>query len=727
MGVSTACGKGEDSQTKGNPTVASNDGHKTPPTTDPKPPQAKPRGPEHAVYSLVDNRLSAHVQRAGGIVLVGGSAGFVKYLRYGKSKLPWKIQQTRDGEKVAVMGGKTSGLNIPLTAAQAKGTPTLRMRVHNGNGRALTVRVNGQQKKEITKQMTAGWSTVEIEMPDGLLREGENHVLIFTGKGEPMALSWLQLGGQPYATAGENARAPAFYDSARKGLVVSEGGGVTFYVMTPEKGIVTGDIVDSSCPGIEVKATAQNGQSVTGQLVGTGAGVSLSKLAGQPIRLELTGAKGCSTAALANAALVVPGKAAEVKRGKAPKYVVFWIMDSLRADRVSAFNPKARAKAPNYEKLAKTGATFLQAYVQGNESRVSHASMWSSLYPVKHNMISPKAKLAAKWTTIDEVAKKAGLYTSGVSANGYVAKKWGFGSSWNKYSNHIHEKKGLKGKDVYEAAMATVEGKTDPYFLYLGTIDTHVSWRPKKPWIDELHPEPYKGRFAKRFSGEDAEKKLKLSDAEIKWVRALYDSNVSYQDELLGRLLTELENRGIADETMIIITADHGDEQWEHDRVGHGASLRETLVHVPLLVHYPPLLPGGNVREGAEVVDILPTVADALGQPIDAEWQGQSLIPVAHGVGAGYPRMSMASQYERAHVARMGEWKLRASGGAKPDLYNVAKDPFEKKNLVGKNHIARRFLADPLWLLRAFNKDWRKSEYGNAANVTAAFPAKFGE
>src|SRR5262249_57904458 len=120
-----------------------------------------------------------------------------------------------------------------------------------------------------------------------------------------------------------------------------------------------------------------------------------------------------------------------------------------------------------------------------------------------------------------------------------------------------------------------------------------------------------------------------LSEKEHDHVRALYDSNVSYQDDLVGKLIDKLTAWGVYDKTMLIITADHGDELWEDGRVGHGASERETLVHVPLLIHYPPMFPAAKLVEGVEGIDIVPTIADALGVAADPEWPGAAPRPVA--------------------------------------------------------------------------------------------------
>jgi arylsulfatase A-like enzyme len=685
------------------------------------PKRAAARGPERVAYSLADNRLAAHVQRNGGLVVVHGSVGIDKYARFGKGGSSWKREEA-EGKKVGTWNeGPIARLVVPLTAAQVAGTPKVWLRAHNGEQRIVELRFNGTK---VNATLPAGWATTEVTAPAGSLTEGENEVVVYLGKGGPTKFEWLQVGGT--AAADE---APKVHDGATGSLVLADGGGLAWYVLLPDKALVTADLADGSCK-IAVKATGEDGKAIDGTLEGLGSAVDLAALGGKAARLELT-ASGCAQAQLANAALVVPGAApAAAARGAAPKYIVMFIMDSLRADRVKPFNPKARPDAPTWEELAKTSALFLQNYVQGNESRVSHASIWSSLYSINHGLtVSNEINIEKKWTTVDEVAKSAKLYTAGVSANGFVDPvKRNSGEKWDHFSNHIHKQIGLTGKDILDAGIKVVEGKKDPWFLYLGTIDTHVSWRAKEPWISQ-YDGGYKGRFEKVFSGDDANKakKLGITDAEKKHVRALYDSNVSYQDDLLKQLLAKLAEWGIADETMIIITGDHGDEQWEKGRVGHGGSVYDALVHVPLLIHYPPMVPAGVYAPGTEVIDIVPTIADALGVKADDRWQGQSLIPLANGVNADYARMSVSTPSMGMLGARIGKWKMVASGGGAVEVYDVAADPEETKDLAGKAHIGTRLVADALWQLRGHNAEWKKSVWGNPANVTAEYAKALGE
>lgn len=692
-----------------------------PPATPPA--KAAARGPERAVYSLVDNRLSAHLTRAGGLLIPAGSAGFAKYIRFGNlmkgGKKAWELRQTEGEVKVARMTGKTASVFVPLTPQQAARN-VVRMRVFSKGDGALSLKVN--DNKDINGKLVSGWSTLELTVPAGQLKEGENSLSMFAKPSEA-SVAWIQVGGSaPVADDGS----VQFYDPGQKALILPKDSTLTWYVMVPDKAKLTGDLTDGSCQ-VNVLAMAEDGSTAEGKLTGTGSAVDLGALAGKAVRLDLDGAA-CAKTALANASLVVPGAAVAAKRGAPPKFVVYVVMDSLRADRVRPFNPKARPETPNFEKLAESSTLFLSNYVQGNESQVSHAAMWTSMYLAKHKAIEMRDVLPDKYVTIDEVAKKSGKFTAGASANGYIRPKRGYGASWDKYINHIESSLGLKGADVMEKGLGFVTPKKDqPWFLYLGLIDTHVTWRAKQPWMDK-YDGGYKGRFQTEYGddGPNGSNGKDLTDREKDHVRALYDSNVSYQDELLGQLIAKLESWGIWDQTMLIVTADHGDEQWEDGRVGHGGSSRETLVHVPLLIHYPAMFPAAKITEGTEGIDIVPTLADALGVPTDPEWQGMSLFGLSNG-GGGYPLMSFSSRYELGHAARIDHWKAHLMATGAPRIYDLAKDKGEKTDLWGKAPIGTRLLLDPAWILRTWNVEWKKSQWGNAAAVSNRFAADLGE
>jgi len=115
-----------------------------------------------------------------------------------------------------------------------------------------------------------------------------------------------------------------------------------------------------------------------------------------------------------------------------------------------------------------------------------------------------------------------------------------------------------------------------------------------------------------------------------------------------------------------------------------------------------------------------------LGVATDPEWQGASLLPLAHGAGE-YPLLAMSSAYENSHAGRIGHWKLQLKGGGTPRLWNLAKDPEERKDVWGTAHIGARLLLDPMWLLRGWNVEWKKSQWGNAATVSSRFASDLGE
>jgi hypothetical protein len=307
-------------------------------------PAAVPRGPERPVFSLVDNRLLMHVERGGGLVALPGSAGFAKYMKFGKpnpAKPQWKVKQTKDDRAVG-LAEAYAAIMVPLTAEQAA-AKVVHVRIHVAAPRRVTVMVNGKQAQNT--ELAAGWQTLSATIPDGMLRAGENDLQLALGKGEPAAVEWIQFGG---AAPGE---APIVtYDAAARALLLAEGTALVYYVMIPKDGRLVGDVA-APC-SVAVEARAAEGAPVTGQLAGAGSAVELGALAGKVARLRLSPAAGCPQARLTGAALAVPGAAPTVQKPKKPRHVVFWIMDSLRADRVKPFFPAARPEVPTFTALA---------------------------------------------------------------------------------------------------------------------------------------------------------------------------------------------------------------------------------------------------------------------------------------------------------------------------------------------------------------------------------------
>ena len=665
----------------------------------------------HPVFDLVANRTLAHVERDGALSIAAGSPGFARYVHFSRPLPTWKLRQTEDGKRVA-LAQTQAVLEVPLERAQAEaGVVTLALK----SPVRQTVRASARGKSSPAVPLAEGWQTVEVRLPAGALADGENKItLAFANSGRfgehkaSAAVEWIDIGPASHAGA-----PPAVFDG--NALAIPKGDALAWYVMVPSGGAL---VAHAEGCTVKVDAVAHGGAHAGGTLV-SDTPLDLSSLADKVARLRLSADGG--SCAIKSAALTTAGDAPTVQHAPAPQNVVFWMTDDTRSDKFRLYNPKTRVETPIVDAFAKRATSFRVAYVQGNESRVSHASLWTSLYPLNHHFISEKAKLDPKFVTLPEAVKPTGRETIGLMGNGFIDAFWGFGQGWDLIKNHIHEGGGLKAEDfVVEAKQMLQKFAARPFFMYLGTIDAHVSWRAHSPWIAKYDPEPYAGPFVKACLDPQLDKivagKLPLNERDKTRIVALYDSDVSYNDQQFGRLL-DLVN---ADDTMVIFTADHGEELWDHGKIGHGQSLREELVHVPLLISYPPLFPPGkSVSEGVEIIDLLPTIVDALGGKLPADAQGESLVGLAQGEGAGYPRPAVASQYELAHTMRLGRWKLSVFGSGEVRLFDAATDAAESKELSAERPLEKRFITDAMGVWMAYQSQWKKSRWGVASNEKA--------
>ena len=690
----------------------------------------------HPVFDLYANRTLAHIEQRDGLIIAAGAPGFARYQHFGRPTAGWKLRAEVEGRRVA-LPQTSAKLGIPLTPTQAR-SQSVWLALKSPSRSSIKITVGGKASQPVA--LAPGWQVVQVQLPAEALQPGENNLtLTFAQSGSfatadgatvkaAAAVQWLQIGGTA-PPSGAGAEPPKLSDGNK--LLLPGGGALYYYVQVPQGGALR---LKGEGGGCQVKVTLDGpGSATKGQpmdLALDGTALPLSA-AGEIRRLGLHATGSCARVALTEAQLLGSGAAPVVHRDQRPRNVIFWLSDDTRADKYKLWNKSSRVETPVLDAFSQTATRFAIAYAQGNESRVSHASLFTGLYPAQHHFINDKAVLSDSFVIMPEAVKPAGLYTIGHIANGYITKRWGFGDGWDLLKNHIHEGGGLKSQDLVADARSFLTkgpGKTKPFFLYLGVIDAHVSWRAYEPWISKYDPKPYSGPFVKGCMDPQLDKivagQLQITARDRERVIALYDSDISYSDHQFGQLLELLKKTGHDGDTMIIFASDHGEEFWDHGRVGHGQSLRQELIHVPMWIYYPPLFPAGKVvQEGAELIDLLPTLTDALGVATPKEVQGESLLPLAQGQGAGYPRPAIASQYELAHTMRLGRYKLWVGGSGQIKLYDGQEDPGEQKELTAEQPIAYRFIADAMGLWMAYQSQWKKSRWGVASNHTPELPA----
>ena len=677
----------------------------------------------HPVFSLVDNRPLAHAQRRGGLYIEAGAPGMAKYVHFSRPTPSWKLRVVEEQKRVALPQAVAT-IEVPLTKAQADGKVIYIFL--KAPASSVKATVDGKLTSKLV-MLKAGWQLATIPMPDGALHAGENSIRFnfanygtYAGQKAAAAVEAIQIGGD--APTAADARAPG------DRLALADNTGYAWFGYVPTGGALS--VKASGSCKLHARVAPGEGAAVEGDLALDGTPLDLGSLAGKFARIDLAASGGACNVNQAD--ILTEGDAPTRIKAPPPKNVIFWLTDDTRADKYKFYNPHSRVATPVFDELMKRSSTFRVAYTQGNESKSSHASIWTSTWPGVHKCFTEKAKLDPSFVTMAEAIKPSGRYVAGVMGNGYIDKFWGFADGWDFLRNNIHDlpSHGLSADALLadgKIVMNAQKGK--PFFLYIGTIDSHVSWRAHEPWLSRYDTTPgaFNPEFTKACTDPTEEKivlgKLHITERDKARITALYDSDISYNDAVLGKLIDDLKARGILDETMIVMTSDHGEELWDHGKLGHGGTIREELVHVPFIISYPPLFPAKVVEEGIDVMDALPTILDALGVPIPDSMQGESVLPLAEGIGAGYPRPAIASQYELAHTMRLGKYKLWVGGSGDVHLWDAANDAKEDKDLVNSRPVEKRALTDAMGLWMANRNQWKKRKWGVASNLSPGFAA----
>jgi len=438
-------------------------------------------------------------------------------------------------------------------------------------------------------------------------------------------------------------------------------------------------------------------------LASRGRGCSFGDLRGDGFRRRSVARVG---SAFAVAALLLAGCGSEAPR--APNVLLVTI-DTLRADRLSSYG-YARQTSPFLDELAAAGIRFDRAYATASWTAPSVASLMTSLEPsvhgIEHGFIDDDVivkqevipESVALWP---ELLREAGYRTYGVTANTHLYGHFGFAQGFDRYEC-VGFLDATKVIAVVDKWRGEIVGGDDPWFLWVHLLDPHGRYRPRKPWIQEYFPHfrplwmPIRNVFVpENYKQFGVTRGTRVFDL----VNALYDSEIAYTDRAIRSIA---EKVGLAANDLVVVTSDHGEEFLDHGGFGHGITLYEEVIRVPLILRMPGAAHAGRVVSApVSLIDVLPTVLDIVGAEAPAELQGTSLLPIVEGDEAD-ERVVVASLARFVPLGTdsitRGRWKYIQHRVEKDRrmLFDVAADPAETRNLLESDPERAQALADAL-------------------------------
>lgn len=377
-----------------------------------------------------------------------------------------------------------------------------------------------------------------------------------------------------------------------------------------------------------------------------------------------------------------------------PPDVLLLVVDCLRHDRLS-FAGYERPTTPSIDALAAESVYFPHAVSQANWTRPSLPTILSGLYPSEHGLSDFGTDETGRPTGGHVVAEET-LLAEALSAEGYdtaligeqyqLAPRFGLDQGFDFYHHEAHTAQNIH-RNLFQ--WLDYDDVGSPFFAYLHYLEIHWPYCPPPDLRGTFYESDFdtcgdwRGLRDRVRSGEQV-----LDDEEKRTLAARHDEELLGLDRRLGQLFGRLKTEGLWDETLIVLTSDHGEEFWEHGAMGHGQSLYQELIGVPLLVK-PPASWGAEtprtVESLVEIRQITPTILEAAGTSSPEGVTAQSLVPLildsddSQAAGDGY----VVAESPEELAVRSGRWKLVAArDGTSYELYDLAADPGETRNLA---------------------------------------------
>ncbi|MBI5486319.1 MAG: sulfatase [Deltaproteobacteria bacterium] len=625
----------------------------------------------------------------------------------------WRTAWGRDGEdegRTVTLAGR-SPVRLYLPADAIRGT-VMRVTAKALGGRRISADIDGESIGDANGS-TVSYAAADFEVPEAL--EGNVTLkLTFRGSGRHATLGRGValvdridfLTPEQAATPATDGPAPGFSivpaTAETAGELRQEASTTIRYhvYVPPEARLLVGAAAETGTPTATVRAVL-DGEAPIDLLPARAFGaeaealdLDLSGQAGRAVRLEFSVGEG-GVLAWTTPRIVVPDRGRPSAPARTARNLVILLVDTLRADKLSRIDGTTEVQADNVQRWAAEGVSFVRAIAQENWTKPSVATLLTGLYPSSHAAQSERSVLPPEAVLISETLQQEGFATGCLIANGYVSDAFGFRRGWDLYRNYVRSGLPNRALNVFtDAAEWIGEQTTDKrFFLYIQTIDPHVPYVPPREYAEMYDPDAYDGPVKASETSTLLERvkagQVTLNARDRKHLEALYDGEISYHDANAPLLWDALAEKGFLDDTLVVVVADHGEEFFEHGSVGHGHSLYEELLHVPMFFRLPGVFEGGGtVGTVVGLVDVLPTAFETLGLPVPEAAQGRSLLPIAAGSATG-AEVAFTEFLEGQRAATGERFKI-IQRGYRSVLFDLREDPGENLDLAGEQPIALR-------------------------------------
>jgi len=399
-----------------------------------------------------------------------------------------------------------------------------------------------------------------------------------------------------------------------------------------------------------------------------------------------------------------------------PPNIVLVVVDTLRADHLNHYGYD-RDTASGIDEFVASSTRFADCAAPAPWTNPSVASLMTGLHPARHRTNAFGDALPLELATVAEVLQDNGWITAAISFNPGVRSELNFDQGFDHFDEFLGKASAYPHMEEMVARVAAWldDPPEKPFFLYLQPMNVHGPYRVPPEARTRLLGRPPGKEF--KYYAEPMRGILRRGELELRdqvtdeYLQSLidkYDTAVRYSTDQLAELFAVLDERGLYDDALIIVTSDHGEELFDHGGFSHGFSLHRESLHVPLFIKLPGQTSGGVIESRVELMDLMPTVLDVAGVAADPNLDGFSLVRFAGSGDSGGAdlhrlRLSQTSwegrcvargianqNYRLLEISRNYE-RLRDA----VRLYDVSKDPDEQRDLATDHpEVAQRLLED---------------------------------